>query len=52
MSTKYIKVEWPEYQEYMEHQNFREESFYIVNDNSYMIPENIIDEVDSKRFEP
>ena len=45
--TKYIKVSWPEYQEYMEHPYFRERSYYITEDNSYMIPEDLINEVDS-----
>lgn len=44
--TKYIKYDWPEYQEYMEHPKFREDSYYLAEHNSYMIPEYIIDEID------
>lgn len=44
---KYIKVNWPEYQEYMEHPYFREMSYYHANDNSYFIPEDLINQVES-----
>lgn len=50
--TKYIKLDWPEYQEYMEHPYFREMSYYIADDNSYMIPEKIIEEIDSEHYFP
>lgn len=46
--TKYIKVEWPEYQTYMEHPQFRELSYYNSDNNIYFIPENLIEEVDVK----
>lgn len=38
--TKYIKVEQPEYQFFMDHPRF-DECCYLVEDNSYMIPEDI-----------
>lgn len=41
--TKYIKVEWPEYQFFMDHPRFGE-CCYLVEDNSYMIPEDIYEE--------
>lgn len=41
--TKYIKVDWPDYQIYMEHPRFNE-CYYLTEDDSYMIPENIFDE--------
>lgn len=43
--TKYIKVDWPEYQEFMELPNFREECYLLADENSYMVPENIYEEV-------
>lgn len=44
---KYIKVDWPEYQGYMEHPKFREECFFCADDNSYFIPEDIYNSVES-----
>lgn len=35
---KYIKVNWPDYQEFMELPEFNE-CFYCVEDDSYFIPE-------------
>ncbi len=35
---KYIKVDWPDYQEFIELPEF-DECFYCVEDNSYFIPE-------------
>lgn len=52
METKYLKVEWPEYQIYMEHPQFREESYYDSEHNIYFIPENLIDEIDRKLMLP
>lgn len=50
--TKYIKLDWPEYQEYMEHPKFREDSYYIADCNSYMIPEYIIEDIDRGLIPP
>ena len=41
--TKYIKVDWPEYQEFMEYPDFREICFFCAEDNSYFIPEDLYD---------
>lgn len=46
--TKYIKEDWPEYQAFMEHPDFRERCFYCADDNSYFIPEDLYDEVTYK----
>lgn len=45
--TKYIKVDWPEYQDYMHNEEFYEVSYYIAEDNSYMIPEDLVENIDS-----
>lgn len=47
--TKYLKYDWPDYQIYMEHPDFYDLSYYIIEDNSYMIPEDLVKEVDSKK---
>ena len=36
---KYIKVEWPEIQDYMEIENFQEECYFDPNKNVWFIPE-------------
>lgn len=46
--TKYIKEDWPEYQEFMEHPNFYERCFFCSEDDSYFIPEDLYDEVTYK----
>lgn len=46
--TKYIKEEWPEYQEFMEHPDFYEKCFFCSEDSSYFIPEDLYDEVTYK----
>ena len=43
--TKYIAVEWPEYQIFMEHPQFREECYFCPDANLYFIPENLYNEV-------
>ena len=42
---KYIAVEWPEYQIFMEHPQFREECYFCPDANLYFIPENLYNEV-------
>lgn len=37
--TKYYKVNWPEYQDFMEMPRFRQQCFYCADDDSYFIPE-------------
>lgn len=44
--TKYLKVEWPEYQMYMEHPEFYSDCFYCAGDDSYFIPEEIYSSYD------
>lgn len=39
--VKYIKVPWPEYQDFMTHPDFYEKCFFCVDDNSYFIPEDL-----------
>ena len=43
--TKYIAVEWPEYQAYMEHPRFREDCYYNSDNNIYFIPEDMYESV-------
>lgn len=38
MSNKYIAYHWPEYQEYMGEEWFREETYYDSNKDIYLIP--------------
>lgn len=37
--TKYIKVEWPEIQDYMNNPDYLEESFFDPQKNVWFIPE-------------
>ena len=39
--TKYIAVEWPEYQGFMEHPRFEEECYFCPDSNVYFIPEDM-----------
>jgi hypothetical protein len=41
--TLYIALPWPEYQEYMSEDWFREESYYDINKDTYLIPKNRYD---------
>lgn len=43
--TKYVKVDWPEYQSFMELPNFKEDCYLLAEENSYMIPEELYNEV-------
>lgn len=36
---KYVKVEWPEIQDYMNNEDFREECFFDPQKNVWFIPE-------------
>lgn len=44
--TLYVALTWPEYQDYMAEDWFREESYYDVNKDTYLIPKNRYDECD------
>lgn len=46
--VKYICVEWPEYQFFMDHQRFRGECYYCPDANVYFVPEDLYDEVMNK----
>lgn len=48
---KYISVEWPEYQIFMEHPRFREECYYCPDSSIYFIPEDLYDEVMNPPYE-
>ena len=39
----YIALPWPEYQDYMAKDWFREESYYDSNKDTYLIPKNRYD---------
>ena len=36
--TLYVALPWPEYQDYMAEDWFREESYYDANNDTYLIP--------------
>lgn len=46
--TKYIKIDWLEYQYFMEYPDFREICFFCAEDNSYFIPEDLYNKVTQK----
>lgn len=46
--TKYICVEWPEYQIFMEHPRFEDECYYCPDSSVYFIPEDLYNEVMNK----
>lgn len=46
--TKYISVEWPEYQYFMGHPRFRDECYYCPDASIYFIPEDLYEEVTYK----
>ena len=46
--VKYICVEWPEYQFFMDHQRFRDKCYYCPDTNVYFVPEDLYDEVMNK----
>lgn len=50
--TKYICVEWPEYQIFMEHPRFEDECYYCPDSSVYFIPEDLYDEVMEERMLP
>lgn len=50
METKYIAVEWPEYQYFMEHPSFRERCYFCPEASIYFIPEDLYDEVMNPPF--
>lgn len=43
--TKYIYVEWPEYQIFMEHPRFEKDCYYCPDASIYFIPEDLYNEV-------
>ncbi len=47
---KYIKVDWPDYQEFIELPEF-DECFYCVEDNSYFIPEYLYNKTTLNSFQ-
>lgn len=46
--VKYICVEWPEYQFFMDHQRFMDECYYCPDANVYFVSEDLYDEVMNK----
>lgn len=42
---KYIKVDWPEYQDFMDYPKFREECYFCSDSNSYFIPEDLYGQI-------
>ena len=46
--TKYIGVEWPEYQIFMEYPEFREKCYYCSDSNIYFIPEDLYNKMYEK----
>lgn len=50
--TKYIRVDWPEYQLFMDHSRFRDECYYCPDASVYFVPEDLYDEVMEERMFP
>lgn len=50
--TKYVCVEWPEYQIFMEHPRFEDECYYCPDSSVYFIPEDLYDEIMEERMFP
>ena len=50
--TKYIGVDWPEYQIFMEHPRFEDECYYCPDASVYFVPEDLYDEVMEERMFP
>lgn len=50
--TKYVYVEWPEYQIFMEHPRFEDDCYYCPDSSVYFIPEDLYDEVMEGRMFP
>lgn len=50
--TKYIYVEWPEYQIFMEHPRFEDDCYYCPDSSVYFIPEDLYSEVMKERMFP
>lgn len=48
--TKYICVEWPEYQIFMEHPRFEDNCYYCPDSSVYFIPEDLYNEVEERMF--
>lgn len=40
LKMKYVKVEWPEIQDYMSNPNYNEECYFDPRKNCWFIPEN------------
>ena len=45
---KYIKLEWPEIQDYMEHPEYDKECYFDPNKNCWFIPEQWTEWLDEK----
>lgn len=50
--VKYICVEWPEYQIFMEHPRFKDDCYYCPDSSVYFIPEDLYYEVMEERIFP
>lgn len=38
---KYVLVEWPEYQHFMEFPDFKERCYYCADENVYFVPQSM-----------
>lgn len=50
MTNKYVAYPWPEYQEYMGEEWFREECYYCADKDVYFIPVNRVNESENKEI--
>lgn len=48
--TKYVCVEWPEYQFFMDHPRFEDNCYYCPDSSVYFIPEDLYNEVEERMF--
>lgn len=46
----YIKLDWPEVQDYMEDSRFYEEMYFDPNKNAWFIPGWLKNEIDNKKY--
>ena len=55
MIKKYIAIGWPDIQEYMEKENYREEVFFDPMKNTWLIPDYWVEDItyldDNDNFE-
>lgn len=49
--TKYILINWPDYQLFMDHPRFKDDCYNCLEVNAYFIPEDLYEEVTNPPYE-